>query len=137
MVGQLPNALSQVKKGLIDESQFLTPAQVLQISLVVDRLSIPVLCYGLRTDFQGQPFPGAQYLLAWADELNELKTICESGKKATMNARMDKDGNRLWDGRQVEIGHHYISMSRREFMLERASPIGYTIPESAVLPGQS
>jgi thymidine kinase len=113
---------------LIDESQFLTPKQVLQLSLVVDKLSIPVLCYGLRTDFQGEPFPGAMYLLAWADELKELKTICSSGKKAIMNARVDSDGNRVWDGRQVEIGHNYISMSRKEFQLCRASPIGYEPP---------
>ena len=74
------------------------------------------------------------YLLAWADELNELKTICESGKKAIMNARLDSSGDRVWDGRQVEIGHHYLSMSRREFELEKASPIGYEIPDSAVIP---
>ena len=71
---------------LVDEAQFLTKPQVWQLSEVVDRLRIPVLCYGLRTDFRGELFEGSQYLLAWADELQEIKTICHSGKKATMKA---------------------------------------------------
>ena len=114
---------------LIDEAQFLSPKQVLQLSLVVDRLKIPVLCYGLRTDFRGEPFPGSQYLLAWADELSELKTISPSGKKATMNIRIDQDGNRIWSGEQVEIGHNYTSVTRLEFNLEKGSPIEYQIPK--------
>jgi len=109
----------------LDESQFLTPAQVLQLTLVCDQLKIPVLCYGLRTDFQGEPFEGSKYLLAWADTLGEIKTICHSGKKATMNARLDADGNRVLEGEQVSIGHHYISLSRKEFDLEQVSPVGY------------
>ena len=113
---------------LVDEAQFLNKRQVLQLSLVVDHLSIPVLCYGLRTDFRGEPFEGAMYLLAWADELSEIKTICRSGKKATMNARLDNDGNRVWEGGQIEIGHNYLSMCRKEFRLEKASPIGYIPP---------
>ncbi|MEC8378755.1 MAG: thymidine kinase [Myxococcota bacterium] len=131
------HAEQKINCVLIDEAQFLQPVQVLQLSLAVDRLNIPILCYGLRTDFRGEPFPGSQYLLAWADELNELKTICESGKKAIMNARMDAEGVRVWDGRQVEIGHNYISMSRREFMLEKASPLDYQIPSEAILPNKS
>ena len=115
---------------LIDEAQFLTPKQVLQLTLVVDRLKIPVLCYGLRTDFRAEPFPGSQYLLAWADELSELKTISPSGKKATMNIRLDQEGNRIWSGEQVEIGHNYQSVTRLEFNLERGAHIQYQIPEN-------
>ena len=108
---------------LIDEAQFLTPLQVLQISRVTDRLDIPILCYGIRTDFQGEPFEGSKYLLAWADELIEIKTICRSGKKATMNARLDSEGNRVWAGDQIDIGTHYVALSRKEFCLDRVSPI--------------
>ena len=102
---------------LVDEAQFLTKAQVWQLSEVVDALRIPVLCYGLRTDFRGELFEGSQYLLAWADELQEIKTICHSGKKATMNVRIDAQGHALQDGPQVEIGgnERYVSVSRREF----------------------
>ncbi len=114
---------------LVDEAQFLTPQQVLQLTLVVDRHNIPVLCYGLRTDFRGEPFPGAIYLLSWADELCEIKTIGAGGKKATMNARLDDKGERVWSGDQVAIGHNYVSMTRRAFQLDRASPVGYTPPE--------
>lgn len=118
---------SKVACVFLDESQFLTPAQVLQLTLVCDRLKIPVLCYGLRTDFQGEPFEGSKYLLSWADVLGEIKTICHSGKKAIMNARLDADGNRVFEGEQVSIGHHYISLSRSEFDLERVSKVGYKI----------
>ena len=114
---------------LVDEAQFLTAKQVLQLTLVCDQVGIPVLCYGLRTDFRGEPFPGSMYLLAWAEELVEIKTVCYSGKKATMNARIDAAGRQVWEGEQVEIGHHYISLSRREFGLEKVSPIGYQPPE--------
>lgn len=114
---------------LVDEAQFLSPAQVLQLTLVCDRLGVPVLCYGLRTDFRGEPFEGSKYLLAWADEMVEIKTICHTGRKATMNARLDKDGNRVWEGEQIEIGTNYVSLSRKEFQLQRVSPVGYEIPE--------
>jgi thymidine kinase len=114
--------------ALVDEAQFLTPRQVLQLTLVSDRLRVPVLCYGLRTDFRGEPFPGSKYLLAWAEELIEIKTVCHTGKKATMNARLDARGQRVWEGEQVEIGHHYVALSRAEFDLPRASPIGYQPP---------
>lgn len=116
---------------LIDEAQFLEPAQVLQLTLVCDRLGIPVLCYGLRTDFRGEPFRGAAYLLAWAEELVEIKTVCASGRKATMNARVDADGRRVTEGEQVAIGHNYVSMSRKHFDLPSVSPIDYTPPEDA------
>ena len=102
---------------LVDEAQFLTKAQVWQLGEVVDRLGIPVLCYGLRTDFRGELFEGSQYLLAWADDLIEIKTICHSGKKATMTVRVDDRGYAVQDGPQVEIGgnERYVSVSRAEF----------------------
>ena len=102
---------------LVDEAQFLSKAQAWQLSDVVDRLRIPVLAYGLRTDFRGEMFEGSQYLLAWADELSEIKTICHTGKKATMVVRVDDHGRAVTDGPQVEIGgnERYVSVSRAEF----------------------
>ncbi|CAD0359269.1 thymidine kinase [Xanthomonas hortorum] len=102
---------------LVDEAQFLNRAQVWQLSEVVDRLRVPVLCYGLRTDFRGELFEGSQFLLAWADELDEIKTICHSGSKATMTVRVDAQGHAVQDGPQVEIGgnERYVSVSRAEF----------------------
>ncbi len=102
---------------LVDEAQFLSRDQVYQLTEVVDRLNIPVLCFGLRTDFQGELFEGSRYLLAWSDQLDELKTICHTGKKATMVVRVDDNGYALREGAQVEIGgnERYISVSRREF----------------------
>jgi thymidine kinase len=104
---------------LTDESQFFTRDQVYQLSEVVDRLKIPVLAFGLRTDFQGELFEGSRYLLAWADELKELKTICHTGSKATMVVRVDENGYAVTDGAQVEIGGNdrYVPVSRREFKL--------------------
>jgi len=102
---------------LVDEAQFLTREQVFQLTEVVDRLSIPVLCFGLRTDFQGELFEGSRYLLAWGDQLEELKTICHTGQKATMVVRVDDQGYALREGSQVEIGgnERYVSVSRKEF----------------------
>ncbi len=102
---------------LVAEAPFLTRAQVWQLSEVVDRLKIPVLCYGLRTDFRGELFEGSQYLLAWADEMSEIKTICHTGKKATMTVRVNEQGLAVQDGPQVEIGgnERYVSASRAEF----------------------
>jgi thymidine kinase len=102
---------------LVDEAQFLSQAQVWQLSEVVDALRIPVLCYGLRTDFRGELFEGSRHLLAWADELSEIKTICHTGKKATMTVRVDEQGYAVQDGPQVEIGgnERYVSVSRAEF----------------------
>ena len=104
----------------IDEAQFLTRHQVLQATMICDQLAIPVLAYGLRTDFRGQPFEGSTYLLAWADELVEIKTVCKSGRKATMSARVDEQGERVWEGEQVEVGYHYEPLSRHLFNLPRA-----------------
>jgi thymidine kinase len=102
---------------LIDEAQFLTKDQVFQVGEVTDQLNIPVLAYGLRTDFQGEPFEGSKYLLAWSDNLKELKAICDCGNKATMVLRLDEDGNTVTEGSQVEIGGNdrYISMCRKHF----------------------
>jgi len=102
---------------LIDEAQFLTKEQVHQLGDVTDELNIPVLAYGLRTDFQGEPFEGSKYLLAWADNLKELKAICFCGGKATMVIRLAEDGNAITQGSQVEIGGNdrYVSMCRKHF----------------------
>jgi thymidine kinase len=102
---------------LVDEAQFLTRDQVFQLSDITDTLNIPVLAYGLRTDFQGEPFEGSKYLLAWSDNLKELKAICDCGRKATMVLRMDADGNAVTQGSQVEIGGNdrYVSMCRKHF----------------------
>ena len=102
---------------LVDEAQFLNREQVFQLSEIVDRLNIPVLCFGLRTDFQGELFEGSKHLLAWADELTEIKTICHTGRKANMVVRVDDDGYALKEGAQVEIGgnERYVSVSRAEF----------------------
>ena len=102
---------------LIDEAQFLTKDQVFQLGEVTDKLNIPVLAYGLRTDFQGEPFEGSKYLLAWSDNLKELKAICDCGTKATMVIRLDEGGNVVTQGSQVEIGGNdrYISMCRKHF----------------------
>ena len=102
---------------LIDEAQFLSKQQVLQIGRISDHLDIPVLAYGLRTDFQGEPFEGSKYLLAIADNLKEIKAICHCGSKATMVIRQDPDGNIITSGESVEIGGNdrYVSMCRKHF----------------------
>ena len=102
---------------LVDEAQFLTRDHVLQLCRVADELGIPVLCYGLRTDFQGQLFPGSAALLALADALVELKAVCECGRKATMNLRVDAAGQAVAAGAQTEIGGNdrYIALCRRHF----------------------
>lgn len=102
---------------LVDEAQFLTRAQVEQLTDIADLLRIPVLCYGLRTDFQAQLFPGSAALLALADNLIELKTICHCGRKATMNLRIADGGRAVTEGAQVEIGGNdrYLPMCRRHF----------------------
>lgn len=102
---------------LVDESQFLTREQVYALSDVADNLDIPVLCYGLRTDFRGELFTGSQYLLAWADKLVELKTICHCGRKASMVLRLDGEGRPFSEGEQVVIGgnERYISVCRKHY----------------------
>ncbi|MFZ7199393.1 Thymidine kinase [uncultured Avibacterium sp.] len=102
---------------LVDEAQFLTKQQVYQLSDVVDKLHIPVLCYGLRTDFQAELFEGSRYLLAWADQLEELKTICHCGRKANFVLRLNDQGEVVKDGAQIQIGgnNHYVSVCRRHY----------------------
>lgn len=104
---------------LIDEAQFLTKEQVKALSDVVDNLDIPVLCYGLRTDFRGELFSGSQYLLAWADKLVELKTVCHCGRKAGMVLRVDENGEPYNEGEQVVIGgnERYVSVCRKHYKL--------------------
>lgn len=101
----------------IDEAQFLSKDQVWQLARAVDDLQVPIMCYGLRVDFQGNLFPGSAALLAWADEMREVRTICHCGKKATMVVRKGADGAALRDGDQVVIGGNetYISLCRRHW----------------------
>jgi thymidine kinase len=102
---------------LIDEAQFLSKAQVDQLTKVVDEQNVPVLTYGIRTDFLGETFEGSRYLMAWADEIKEIKAICHCGKKATMNARVDSTGKMETEGQQIEIGgnERYVSLCRSCF----------------------
>ena len=101
----------------VDESQFLTVSQVWQLAEAVDDLKVPVMCYGLRVDFQGQLFPGSAALLALADEMREVRTICFCGKKATMVIRQDEDGKALLEGEQVQIGGNetYVPLCRKHW----------------------
>ena len=107
---------------LVDECQFLTKDQVSQLVEIVDQLNIPVLCYGLRTDFLGEPFEGSKYLMAWADKMVELKTVCHCGRKATMVLRVDEEGHAVKQGNQVEIGDNdrYVSVCRHHFNSDEA-----------------
>lgn len=122
LLDQVESSLKQkneLKCVLIDEAQFLTKNQVLQLTIVVDRLNIPVLCYGLRSDFRAEPFEGSLYLLIWADKISEIKTVCYCGRKATMNIRFDAENQKVTEGKQIEIGgnERYVSVCRRHFKL--------------------
>jgi thymidine kinase len=110
-------AKGQVACVFVDEAQFLSKSQVWQLARAVDDLGVPVMCYGLRVDFQGNLFPGSAALLAWADEMREVRTICHCGKKATMVVRKGPDGRALKDGDQVVIGGNetYQSLCRRHW----------------------
>ena len=102
---------------LIDEAQFLTKKQVEQLGKIVDKLEIPLLAFGIRTDFQGNLFEGSKFLLAWADNLKEIKTVCHCGRKATMVLRINDQGKVIEDGAQIEIGGEdkYVSVCRKHF----------------------
>jgi len=102
---------------LVDEAQFLSKEQVWQLAKIADQLGLPVMCYGLRTDFQGKLFPGSAELLAIADDIREIRTICHCGKKATMVIRQSDDGTVIKDGAQIEIGGNdkYISLCRHHW----------------------
>jgi thymidine kinase len=106
-----------IKCILVDEAQFLSKAQVGQLTEIVDKLNVPVLAYGLRSDFLGEPFEGSKYLLVWADNLVEIKTVCHCGKKAMMNARVDETGKIVKTGEQIQIGGNesYVAMCRKHF----------------------
>ncbi|SFN54504.1 thymidine kinase [Xenorhabdus japonica] len=111
------NEAEKVHCVLIDECQFLTKEHVEQLCEIVDYDDIPALCYGLRTDFQGELFSGSEYLLAWSDKLVELKTICHCGRKASRVLRFSSDGSVVYDGAQVDIGGNekYVSVCRRHY----------------------
>ncbi len=119
----------------VDEAQFLSEAQVWQLARAVDDLDMPVMCYGLRVDFMGRLFPGSATLLALADEMREIRTICHCGRKATMVARMGSDGRALREGAQVQIGGNetYVSLCRRHWRAAIGdSSRGATAPAAAV-----
>ena len=109
--------LKKIKCVLIDEAQFLKKNQVEQLGKIVDELDIAVLAFGIRTDFQGELFEGSKYLLAWADNLKEIKTVCWCGRKATMVVRLDSKGKILSEGQQLEIGGNekYVPLCRAHF----------------------
>jgi thymidine kinase len=119
LFAKLQNRLGQgiVACVFIDEAQFLSKDQVWQLARAVDDLKVPVMCYGLRVDFRGELFPGSAALLAWADEMREVRTICHCGKKASMVVRKAADGRALRDGEQVKIGGNetYVSLCRRHW----------------------
>ena len=116
---------------LVDEAQFLSKQQVLDLARITDETKIPVLCYGLRTDFAGELFPGSAALLGLADNLVELKAVCHCGRKATMNLRVDAKGKAVIDGAQTEIGGNdrYVAMCRKHFMEARASGEDFVLRE--------
>jgi thymidine kinase len=119
MFEKIRTRLSQgpIACAFVDEAQFLSKDQVWQLARAVDDLKVPVMCYGLRVDFQGNLFPGSAALLAWADEMREVRTICHCGKKATMVIRRGPDGKALTAGEQVVIGGNetYVSLCRKHW----------------------
>ena len=108
---------------LLDESQFLTPDQVWQLASISDGFGIPVMCYGLRTDFKGNLFPGSATMLAIADDVREIRTLCWCGRKATMTMRFDAEGKAITDGNQVDVGGNekYISLCRRHWLEKKTA----------------
>jgi thymidine kinase len=108
---------------LLDESQFLTPDQVWQLASISDDFGIPVMCYGLRTDFKGNLFPGSATMLAIADDVREIRTLCWCGRKATMTMRFDAEGKAITDGNQVDVGGNekYISLCRRHWLEKKTA----------------
>jgi thymidine kinase len=113
------DCLPNLRCVLIDEVHFLKKEQIKQLTRITTELCLPVLCYGLRSDFRGEPFEGSSYLLAWAEEITEIKTICHCGKKATMNIRIDQNGNPIEEGNQFQVGGNesYISVCMQHFRL--------------------
>jgi len=109
---------SNIRCVLVDEIHFLKKHHIEEMSDIAIKLNLPVLAYGLRSDFRGEPFEASQYLLAWAEEIVEVKTICHCGRKATMNMRIDKEGNKVTEGAQLEVGGNdrYVAVCRRHFL---------------------
>ncbi|MCH9613867.1 MAG: Thymidine kinase [Chlamydiia bacterium] len=106
------NVTDKLKCILVDEVHFMKKEQVAQLVRITKELNIAVLCYGLRSDFLGEPFEGSMYLLAWAEEIQEIKTICHCGRKATMNMRIDGEGNPVTEGTQIQVGGNESYESR-------------------------
>ncbi len=127
---QKEHAKQVVHCVLVDEAQFLTKLQVRQLSDVCDELDIPVLTYGLRTDFQGNLFEGSHHLMAWADTLHEIKTICHCGRKATMVLRIDANGKPVREGEQIQIGgnERYVTVCRKHFKQGLAERTAQDLP---------
>ncbi len=117
--------LSNLRCVLVDEAHFLTKQQVFQLSEVATKLNVAVLCYGLRSDFLGEPFEGSRYLMAWAEELTEIKTICHCGSKAIMNVRIDAEGKPVTSGEQIQVGGNesYISQCMKCYKKNVLAPI--------------
>jgi thymidine kinase len=117
LVQEYINLSPNIRCVFIDEAHFLTKAQVWQLTQIVDQLHIPVLAYGLRSDFLGEPFEASQYLLAWAEDLIEIKTICRCGRKAIMNLRINEKGQAVRSGAQFEVGgdERYVAVCRQHF----------------------
>ena len=119
LVDELRRSLSkeEIKCVLVDEAQFLTKQQVEQLGIIVDEFGVPVLAFGIRTDFQAELFEGSKYLLAWADNLKEIKTVCWCGRKATMVVRINTEGKIISEGEQLEIGGNekYVPLCRAHF----------------------
>lgn len=111
------NSVRDIHCVYVDEAQFLKQENIMQLCKIADLYDVPVMCYGLRTDFRGELFEGSKYLLAIADKLEELKGVCHCGKKATMVARIDEEGNAVIDGDQVEVGGNdrYVSLCRKHW----------------------
>jgi thymidine kinase len=115
------NTSSKIDCVLVDEAQFLSKQQVFQLGRLADELNIPILTFGIRTDFQGELFEGSQYLLAWADNLKEIKTVCHCGRKATMVVRINSSGDVIMKGTQIEVGgnERYVPLCRKHFNLKQ------------------
>lgn len=105
----------------IDEAQFLTKEQVMRFTQVTDNLSIPVFAYGLRTDFMGNPFEGATFLMAWSDKIEEIATFAVGGEKAIFNQKIGENGERVTEGESIDVGFHYVPVTRSEFGLKSLS----------------
>ena len=103
----------------VDEAQFLTKEQVLKLTVVADQIGVPVFAYGLRTDFKGNPFEGATFLMAWADKIEEIATFAIGGEKAIFNAKVDESGDRITEGESVDAGFHYVPLTRSDFNLSQ------------------